>query len=291
MKTLSSSSSFSSSSSKERYSSRTRTRATTRRNHFAQLAGFFSILLAAFGAAAQTTNALSDSEIQGRLLAQKLLEMRPTENFTNTGVLQIRPANGARSEIPVKCEVVVTAQDWRSIYEAVATNLVVRLCVIHGADQLNKYFYWTNSTGQVPVLGDSPFWGKLFSSPSLSGSDLVIPFAGSDFLLGDLGLEFFHWPDQKILRGDTASGRLCKVLESTNPDPTPNGYSRVDSWIDNETLGIVEAKAYDAKGKLLKSFYPKDFKKVNGQWQVGSMTIDNVQTRSRSRLVFDLNQK
>ena len=39
---------------------------------------------------------------------------------------------------------------------------------------------------------------------------------------------------------------------------------------------------------MLKEFYPKDFKKVNGQWQVGSMEIDNVQTGSRTRLEFDL---
>ena len=83
-------------------------------------------------------------------------------------------------------------------------------------------------------------------------------------------------------------GRSCKVLESTNPDPSPNGYSRVVSWIDNETLGIVQAEAYDAKGKLLKEFYPKSFKKVNGQWELQEMEIRNDQTGSRTRLEFDL---
>ena len=287
----SSSSSCSSSSSKKETISRTRTRTTTRRNHFAWIVGFFSILLAAFGAGAQTTNALTDAEIQGRQLAQKLLNERPAENFTNTGILQIRNAQGKRAEVPVKCEVIVTAENWRSIYEAGATNQVVRLTVIHTADQLNKYFYWTNSTEQVPVLGDSPFWGKLFRDAGLSGPELMTPFAGSDFWVADLDLEFLHWPGQKILRGDTAGGRLCKVLESANPNPSANGYSRVLSWIDNETLGIVEAKAYDAQNKLLKEFYPKNIKKVNGQWQVGSMEIDNDQTRSRTWLKFDLKAK
>jgi len=122
-------------------------------------------------------------------------------------------------------------------------------------------------------------------------NDYNASFANSDFWVGDLGLEFLRWPAQKILRGDTAAGRLCKVLESTNPNPAPNGYSRVLSWIDNETLGIVEAEAYDAKNKKLKEFYPKDIKKVEGQWQVGSMEIENVQTRSRTWLKFDLDKK
>jgi len=154
---------------------------------------------------------------------------------------------------------------------------------------LNKYFY-------RPYLQDGPVPLFLFQqsrSNGLASTDLSFPFANSDFWIGDLGLEFLHWPGQKILRGDTARGRLCKVLESTNPNPSPNGYSRVLCWIDNESLGIVEAKAYDAQGKLLKEFYPKDLQKdkVTGQWQVGSMEIDNVQTRSRTWLKFDLKAK
>jgi hypothetical protein len=62
----------------------------------------------------------------------------------------------------------------------------------------------------------------------------------------------------------------------------------VDSWIDNETLGIVEACAYDANGRKLKDFYPKDFKKVGGQWQVQTLVMENLQTGARSRLEFDL---
>ena len=48
------------------------------------------------------------------------------------------------------------------------------------------------------------------------------------------------------------------------------------------------ARAYDTQGRLLKEFYPKDIKKVKGQWQVESMDIWNVQTGSRTRLEFDL---
>jgi hypothetical protein len=135
--------------------------------------------------------------------------------------------------------------------------------------------------------------GHLFPSHQLTGDQIMASFAGSDFWICDLGLEFLHWPEQKVLRGDTARGQLCKVLESTNPNPSTNGYSRVLCWIDNETLGIVEAEAYDAKNKKLKEFYPKDFQKdkATGQWQVGSMEIDNVQTGSRTRLELDLKAK
>jgi hypothetical protein len=118
----------------------------------------------------------------------------------------------------------------------------------------------------------------------------MIPFANSDFWVCDLGLEFFHWPQQKVLKREIKRSRGCTVLESTNPDPSTNGYSRVVSWIDDESGGIVQAEAYDFNGKLLKEFMPKSFKKVNGQWEVGTMQMENVQTGSRTRLEFDLKQ-
>jgi hypothetical protein len=121
-----------------------------------------------------------------------------------------------------------------------------------------------------------------------SWKDHLIPFAGSDFWECDLGLEFLHWPRQKILKKEFRRQCACMVLESTNPHPTTNGYSRVVSWIDEESLGIVEANAYDANGKKLKNFYPKNLEKVNGQYQVQSMIMENLQTGSRTRLEFDL---
>jgi len=250
-------------------------------------------LLVAFGAMAQTTNILSDAEIQGRQLAQKLLEQQPATNSTFTGVLNIRYAKGSHLEIPVKCEAIIYPTmwhdvgyptNWLNIYQAFPTNgLNEELSVTHNDNLPNRYFHHAGSgIGRDPEVEDQHV---IF--PGKPGEQ----FAHSDFSIGDLGLEFLHWPGQKILRGDTARGRLCKVLESTNPDPSMNGYSRVLCWIDNEALGIVEAKAYDAQGKLLKEFYPKDIKKVDGQWQVGSMEIDNVQTGSRTRLEFDLQSK
>ncbi len=117
------------------------------------------------------------------------------------------------------------------------------------------------------------------------------PFAGSDFWIADLGLEFFHWPEQKILKKEFRRNCACEVLESTNPQPATNGYSRVVSWIDEDSGGIVHAEAFDAQNKLLKVFDPKSFKKVNGQWQLQEMEIRNVQTGSRTRLEFDLNNQ
>lgn len=114
------------------------------------------------------------------------------------------------------------------------------------------------------------------------------PFAGSDFWIADLGLEFFHWPEQKIIGHDTRRMRDCTELESDNPNPSAGGYSRVVTWIDNQTLAIIYAEAYDANNKRLKVFDPKKVKKVNGQWELEDIEIQNVQTHSRTWIRFDL---
>jgi Outer membrane lipoprotein-sorting protein len=257
-------------------------RMTTRRIFPAtQFAVAAMILFASFGAFAEPTNGLSDAEIQGRALAQKILEQSPATNLTQTGVLNIRDAKGQKLEIPLQFEIIVTATNWQNIYKTIGTNGVC-LKIIH-ADGQPDWYSWSNynSGGIVSGMGEYGW----------SGTQWTHPLPG-DFWAVDLGLEFFHWPDQKILKEyEMRRGRACKVLQSTNPNPSPNGYSRVVSWIDNETLGIVHAEAYDAKGKLLKVFDPKSFKKVNGQWELQEMEIRNVQTGSRSWIEFDVKNK
>jgi hypothetical protein len=80
----------------------------------------------------------------------------------------------------------------------------------------------------------------------------------------------------------------CMVLESAHPQSVAGSYQRVVSWIDEESLGIVEAYAYDANGQKLKNFYPKSFEKVKGRYQLESMVMENLQTGARSVFEFDL---
>ena len=79
-------------------------------------------------------------------------------------------------------------------------------------------------------------------------------------------------------------GRPCKVLESTNPQPTPQSYAKVVSWIDSETGALIRAEAYDSQKKLYKIFSLKGFAKIHGQWQVREMEIRNDRTDSRTQL-------
>jgi len=246
------------------------------------------IFFSAAMAPAESTNNLSDAEMQGRALTQKILAQLaqvPTENYTNFGVLTIRGKNG-RVHVPVEFEV-VAGQPWKSVYSTRITNgsaigqdYFANFTVIHSPDQPNIY---------EAVNVNAPA-GDTNAVLPLTNIQLMTPFARSDFWLVDLGLEFVHWPQQRVIKKEFYNNCACTVLECTNPNPSANNYSRVVCWIDNDSLGIVKAYAYDASGKELKKFSPKTLEKVNGQYQLKSMVMVNRQTDSTSVLEFDLDK-
>jgi hypothetical protein len=244
------------------------------------------ILIFAVGATAQTPNTLSDAEIQGHALVQKILAQQPVEGSTNLGILKFKDAKGKLGEVSVRFITKVRSTNWVSVFQGIESNAEAadKLAIIHEASQTNRYAV-VHVCGPGITFSQLDAWGM---QPSLEEDEKLVPFCRSDFTAMDLGLEFFHWPQQKVLKKEVRRSRGCTVLESTNPNPSTNGYSRVVSWIDEESGGIVQAEAYDFNNKLLKEFAPKSFKKVNGQWELQEMEIRNVQTGSRTRLEFDL---
>ena len=226
----------------------------------------------------------AQAESEGRSLVASLLAQKPAQSITNNGVLKIRQADGKQCEVPVRFEIVSTATNWLSLYET--TNSAagpngMKLAITHSEGLPNQYLVcessaWTSNQGVMR---------------SLMGSETLIPFAGSDFFAADLGLGFLHWPGQHLLKKEMRRGQSCNVLESSNPQPDPGGYSRVVSWIDIETGGIVHADAYDLHNQILKQFDPAEFKKIHGQYQLEAMEIRNRKTDSRTRFEFNLKEE
>jgi hypothetical protein len=220
-------------------------------------------------AGAVTTNDLATAEREGRALAHQLRELRPEANYTNSGKLVIRIPKKPRQEIPFTSRILVTETNWTTVYEVIpGTNQPFTFSVEHRPETPSRY--------------------SLTGTAQLPNDHTMTPFAGSDFWLADLGLEFFHWPGQRLTKWEMRRGKSCQVLESRRPDSWTNGYARVVSWIHTESGAVVQAEAYDARGKLLKEFRPTAVEKVNGAWQLKEMEIENVQTGSRTTLVFDL---
>jgi Outer membrane lipoprotein-sorting protein len=224
--------------------------------------------------AAPAVSPILDPVKEGNELAAKLRSAVPEESSEFSGVLEITAKDGRQRFIPIVSKITVTSTNWQVVYRSVPTNSMPAetLTILHTPGQSNRY---TLAIGAGPA----------------TAVPLTHAFAGSDFWLLDLGLEFFHWPQQRALRAEMIRQRPCRVLESVTPRPDPDGYARVLSWIDNETGGVLLAEAYDQHGKLLKKFKLGSFHKVQGQWQLRDMGIRNARTGQRTELKFDLPQK
>lgn len=217
---------------------------------------------------------LKNSVPEGEKLRAELLAQRPAENSTVKAVLKLRRDDGERREIPVLLRTELVGPDsWRAIYETAPTQgAPERLTILHRNGQPNGYQLRRGTDAGTP----------------LRGAEIFQPFAGSDFSPADLGLEFLHWPAQKLIKGEMRMGRWCDVLESAHPQPPPGAYARVVSWVDHETGGLIRAEAHDARGRLVKTFSLRNFKKVDGRWQLKEMEIINETADTRTRLEFDL---
>ncbi len=237
----------------------------------------------ALGAASQmrSLGAPDPDVLEGQSLAAEVCASRPTHSFTNSGILRVRDAGGKRVSVPLTIRTLVNAGEdtWQMSYEAKTGATNETLVITHPPGMAPTYEISRSAVGQPA------------GTPRPIGSQAgATPFAGSDFWVGDLGLDFLHWPGQRIIRKDKPEmrlGRPCRILESTLPGAP--GYERVRSWIDLEHRQPLIAEAYDAQGRLVKEFSVGSVKKVDGIYQLKDMEITNERDGTLTRLEFDLN--
>jgi len=227
----------------------------------------------------------AQGEKEARALLAELLAQKPEQNVTNTGSVRIRDAAGKEREIPARFEIFRTPTNWVSAYETLPSPDGpggARLTVTHRGEAPSRY----------ELLDPAQAGGTNGAAMELTPDQTMIPFAGSDFWVADLGLAFLHWPGQRVLKHEMRHGKSCQVLESVHPQPVPGGYARVVSWVMIESPhGLIHADAYDARGEVLKRFDPKNVEKIQGEYQLEEIEIRNRQTGSQTSIKFNLGRE
>lgn len=216
--------------------------------------------------------------------AQEIVEIIrsrvPVKKIESAGVLKVRAPKTKIRSVPVHFEVrPVSEESWESVYEAtMPEGGQERLLIRSYINRPNEYVLSKKSEKETE-------WKMNNIQP---GEESAVSFAGTDFWLCDLGLEFLGWPDQLFFKREMRKGRPCRVIQSAPEARTGTMYARVVSWVDNESDGIVMAQSYNEFNKRLKEFEVQSFKKVEGVWQLKKMTIYDNLTDSRTTLEIDL---
>lgn len=211
-------------------------------------------------------------EAQGLEWARRLRTVAPEQASTNRAILRIRGREGRR-QVPVTVITRPGGDRWEVEYRV-------------GGDEAKEprevrtIFY---STGGPPRFEVKPAEASTsLADGAKKAGDLAL--GGSDFQLKELGMEFLHWPEQRLRGRELSNGRWCQVLESRSGKA--EGPASVRSWID-EKLGVVlSAEVYDARNLRLKQFSITQFREQGDRWTCSVSMVDD-QRGTKTELSFD----
>ena len=220
---------------------------------------------------AKEIQVIEDVALQRKLGAQMALYMqalRPVGAINGKGELRFRAFKGTRKTVKLQFRAFTLGATMVNEYKINEGLLTIKQKI----GQITRY-EWTGVGKEVERLNEK---------------QATRPFADSDFWMADLGLEMLRWPHQNVIKRESRRRELCSVLVSRPAKAAQGGYSKVVSWVDEDSMGIIRAELFDGEGRLLKVFEPKSFKKVDGQWHVNEMEMRNEQANTRTSNNIDL---
>jgi hypothetical protein len=104
----------------------------------------------------------------------------------------------------------------------------------------------------------------------------------------DLSMRFLYWPNAKVIGEDSISFQKCWKVRVQNPDQR-GPYRLVDLWVHKESGAMMQMRAYDGKGRLMKEFKVRKAQKYNKayilkQMRVESYNVDSNKVNGRTYL-------
>jgi hypothetical protein len=100
----------------------------------------------------------------------------------------------------------------------------------------------------------------------------------------DLTLGFLWWNGGKIIGRVEARGQPCYLLDRRAPQEEMAPYARVQIWIDTRISMLIQADGYDKLENLSRRLSIKSFKKINHEWMIKDLEVEDLPTQSTTLL-------
>ncbi|MBT5925431.1 MAG: outer membrane lipoprotein-sorting protein [Verrucomicrobia bacterium] len=227
------------------------------------------------------SQAQADPIRDGQALAEELRSLQMGIPGSIKATMKIRKRDGSRIEHRVNKHTQTFENGWRDIFQVdkSSSDASEWLWIDHRIDASPDY--------KLAISKELPTDIDAFTT--LDSERAMTPLGESDFWVADLGLDFLHWPDQRTFTSKITrrKGVGCKLLESSRPTRSPEGYYKVRSWISTEHLGVVYAEAFDIHERKIKTFEVNGIEKINGHHHLKELRIRNMRDKSTSVLEFD----
>lgn len=113
----------------------------------------------------------------------------------------------------------------------------------------------------------------------ISGPEFEQKVRGTAVTYEDLALKFLYWPDARVLGEETIRTRKCWELQ-LQPPGRDSQYSKVLLWVDQQGGALMRMEGYDGNGKLVKRFEVVSAQKIEGQWFLKQMRIEELEPQT-----------
>jgi hypothetical protein len=234
------------------------------------------------GGATQAEQASRGSQETGQDLALRLRTVMPQAPSTNHAMLKIRGTHG-RTQVPVVVIARPGSVGWSVEYRVGRAGSEPGLqvwTIHHRLDGAPRY----ERQQPAPSATKTTATTTTATTATVTEAQGLETLGDGDFALRELGMEFLHWPDQRLRGRELSNGRWCQVLESRSG--RPDGPAVVRSWID-ENLGVLlSAEVYDGRQRRLKQFSITQFREQGDRWSCSVSMVDD-RRGTKTELSFD----
>lgn len=112
-------------------------------------------------------------------------------------------------------------------------------------------------------------------------------FMGSDFSYSDFERRDARESSHRRLPDEMMGSKATFVIESTPNKGSGSSYSKIQTWIDQKTYLPLRIKFMDKKGKLLKAFFTRRVRTMNGKKVIVECKMENKQSGHSTEFILD----
>jgi len=230
-----------------------------------QLSAFLPVLAATNAPpAAAPTAAVAELPTVDALMSN-LLARLPSKPIRISGDLVTTPEKGSKTRLTVAIQLRYPREATYTIGDAFGKPLE-QLTVLRDKGRVS-FLYMTGD----PIKGaPAPSLDQQIQNTALSWMDLT--------------LGFLWWDGGQIIGQEANRGQPCYVLDRHAPRSGDLPYSSMRIWVDKRVSMLLQAHGYDKPGNLSRRLAVKSFKKINHEWMIKDLEVEDYARQSTTIL-------
>jgi hypothetical protein len=198
-------------------------------------------------------------------LMESLLARLPAKPILVTGDLITTPADGPKSKLGITILLCYPRLARYTIVDAFGEQ-IEQLTVTREGGKTSLAYEQGAASAPAPV----PALGERIRDTALSWMDLT--------------LGFLWWQGGTIIGREEIRGQSCYVLDRRAPNEAAMSYTSVRMWVDTRVSMLLQAEGYDKLGECVRRLSVKSFKKINDEWMIKDLEVEDTPARSKTVL-------